>query len=138
MYHENRFTYDGILPELYTFYVDDSNKATELNLAWDLQTTYHKYDRNLGPTRRSRTRRYTTTYSCTRSLKTRYFLKREKEKKLKLLVQIYVAVLRRDRFQREVALETCRIFIRCFLRTKTILLVLPKVQKYISLRTIVI
>ena len=78
MYYENRFTYDDILPELYAFYVDDSNKATELNLAWDLQTTYYKYDRNLGPTRRIRTRRYTTTYSCTRSLKNHYFLKREK------------------------------------------------------------
>ena len=31
MYHEIRSTYDDIAPELYTFYVDDSNKATELN-----------------------------------------------------------------------------------------------------------
>ena len=29
MYHEIRSTYDDIAPELYTFYVDDSNKATE-------------------------------------------------------------------------------------------------------------
>ena len=31
MYHETRSTYDDIAPELYTFHVDDSNKATELN-----------------------------------------------------------------------------------------------------------
>ena len=74
---------------------------------------YYKYDRDLGPTRKKRTRRYTTTYICTRSFKiiflsvkkvrfevlaTRNVLFYEQNIILKRRVQIYVVVLRRERF----------------------------------------
>ena len=57
---------------------------------------------------------------------------------LKLLVKIYAVVLRREGFRRGVVLETCHTFSKRFLRARTILLVFPEVQKYISLRTMVI
>ena len=58
---------------------------------------------------------------------------------LKLLVQIYVVVLQRELFlTRSLPIETYQTFSKRFLRARTILLVFPEVQKYISLRTMAI